>query len=107
VSDPVPPRGCSSQAVVSAVISEVGRHTAIIIAEDVNSGEVLRCDVIVDSIASLSIVTTTREIFIEEAPEVFEVRAYDDLGKTIIRIFMSLYFMNKLNFINTFYASVF
>ncbi|CAB3380542.1 Hypothetical predicted protein [Cloeon dipterum] len=80
VTDPVPPRGCSSQAVVSAVTSEVGRHTAIIIAEDINSGEVLRCDVIVDSIASLNIVTTTREIFIEEAPEVFEVQAYDDLG---------------------------
>ncbi|XP_059477687.1 nuclear pore membrane glycoprotein 210 [Neocloeon triangulifer] len=73
-------KGCSSEAVVSAVISEVGRHTAIIIAEDAASGEVLRCDVIVDSIASLSIVTTTREIFIEEAPEVFEVQAYDDLG---------------------------
>jgi nuclear pore complex protein Nup210 len=70
--------------VVSAVISEVGRHTAIIIAEDVSSGEVLRCDVIVDSIASLSIVTTTREIFIEEAPEVFEVRAYDDLGMLLL-----------------------
>jgi nuclear pore complex protein Nup210 len=82
--DPVQPRGCSAQAVVSAVISEVGRHTAIIIAEDVSSGEVLRCDVIVDSIASLSIVTTTREIFIEEAPEVFEVRAYDDLGKILL-----------------------
>ncbi|KAF4532009.1 hypothetical protein B566_EDAN006554, partial [Ephemera danica] len=75
-----PQRGCSSTAVVSAVTNEDARHTAIIFAEDVNSEEILRCDVIIDSIASLSIVTRTREIFIEEAPEVFEVRAFDSFG---------------------------
>jgi hypothetical protein len=48
--------------------------------------QILRCDVIVDSIASLSIVTRTREIFIEEAPEVFEVRAFDSFGKDYIHV---------------------
>lgn len=40
----------------------------------------LRCDVIIDSITRLEIVTTTRELYVEEAPEEFEVRAYDDIG---------------------------
>ncbi len=39
-----------------------------------------RCDVIVDSIHSLQIVTRTHELFLEEAPEEFYVRAYDDQG---------------------------
>lgn len=50
------------------------------IAEDVTSGQNLRCDVIVDMIDSLHIVTKTRELYMEEAPEVFEVRAYDNQG---------------------------
>lgn len=49
------------------------------------------CNVIVDSIATLNIVTTTRELYIEEAPEAFEVRAYDDQGS---------YFNNTLQLIN-------
>lgn len=44
------------------------------------SAGVLRCDVLVDSIHRLEIVTTTRELYVEEAPEEFEVRAYDDQG---------------------------
>lgn len=49
-------------------------------AEDINTGQFLRCVVIVDAIFSLDLVTTTRELFIEEAPEAFEVRAYDEQG---------------------------
>lgn len=49
-------------------------------AEDKRSGLILRCDVIVDVISSLNLVTTTRELYMEEAPEAFEVRAYDDQG---------------------------
>nr|CAD7593943.1 unnamed protein product [Timema genevievae] len=70
--------GCSAQAIVSAISKEIARNTAIIFAEEVHSGQMLRCDVIVDEIASLDIVTTTRELYMEEAPEIFEVRAYDD-----------------------------
>nr|CAD7454783.1 unnamed protein product [Timema tahoe] len=72
--------GCSAQAIVSAISKEIARNTAIIFAEEVHSGQMLRCDVIVDEIASLDIVTTTRELYMEEAPEIFEVRAYDDQG---------------------------
>lgn len=44
------------------------------------TGVTLRCDVIIDSISRLEILTTTRELYVEEAPEEFVVRAYDDLG---------------------------
>lgn len=44
------------------------------------SGGLLRCDVLVDAIHHLVIVTTTRELYVEEAPEEFVVRAYDDQG---------------------------
>jgi hypothetical protein len=36
--------------------------------------------VIADSIRSLQIVTKTHELYLEEAPEEFTVRAYDDQG---------------------------
>ncbi|KAJ4448520.1 hypothetical protein ANN_10538, partial [Periplaneta americana] len=71
---------CSSSVVVSAISKERMRNTAIVFAEEKNSGLILRCDVIVDVISSLNLVTTTRELFMEEAPEAFEVRAYDDQG---------------------------
>jgi nuclear pore complex protein Nup210 len=71
---------CSSTVIVSAISKERTRNTAIVFAEDKHSGLILRCDVIVDVISSLNLVTTTRELYMEEAPEAFEVRAYDDQG---------------------------
>ncbi|XP_011500196.1 PREDICTED: nuclear pore membrane glycoprotein 210 [Ceratosolen solmsi marchali] len=71
---------CSIEVVVQTVTRDPTRKTAIVLAEDVVTGNFLRCDVIVDAIFSLNIVTTTRELFIEEAPEAFEVRAYDEQG---------------------------
>lgn len=37
----------------------------------------------VDTIQELRITTTTRELFMEEAPEDFQVNAYDDQGKIL------------------------
>jgi nuclear pore complex protein Nup210 len=71
---------CSSSIIVSAISKERTRNTAIVFAENRDSGLILRCDVIVDVISSLHLVTTTRELYMEEAPEAFEVRAYDDQG---------------------------
>lgn len=71
---------CSTSVIVSAISKERTRNTAIVFAEDKRSGLILRCDVIVDVISSLNLVTTTRELYMEEAPEAFEVRAYDDQG---------------------------
>ncbi|XP_076658304.1 nucleoporin 210 [Halictus rubicundus] len=73
-------RTCSSAILIQTITRESSRNTAIVLAEDVNTGQFLRCDVIVDAIYSLNLVTTTRELYIEEAPEAFEVRAYDEQG---------------------------
>ncbi|VVC36046.1 Invasin/intimin cell-adhesion fragments,Bacterial Ig-like, group 2 [Cinara cedri] len=71
---------CSSKASVSSLSNEKVRQIAIIFAEDAITGETIRCDVIVDTIASLQIVTKTRELFVGDAPELFEVSAFDDQG---------------------------
>lgn len=75
-----PTLGCSSKASVSSLSNEKVRKVAIVFAEDANSGETIRCDIIVDTIASLQIVTKTRELFIGDPPELFEVSAFDDHG---------------------------
>ncbi|XP_018577251.1 nuclear pore membrane glycoprotein 210 [Anoplophora glabripennis] len=71
---------CSSKVVITAITKEAARNIAVVLAEDVHTKQTLRCDVIVDVINSLLISTTTRELFMEEAPENFEVQAYDDQG---------------------------
>lgn len=65
---------------MSSITKEFARNIAVVLAEDVHTQRILRCDVIVDVIDNLEIVATTRELFMEEAPEIFEVRAYDDQG---------------------------
>ena len=56
----------------------------IVLVEEVSTKETFRFDVIVDVISSLNIVTHTRQLFVEESPEIFEVRAYDDQGRSFI-----------------------
>lgn len=73
-------RTCSSALLIQTITRELTRNTAIVLAEDVNTGHFLRCDVIVDAIFSLNLTTTTRELYIEDIPEAFEVRAYDEQG---------------------------
>lgn len=71
---------CTNKAIVTAFTKEKRRNTAIILAEDLLTGEVLRCDVILDMIHKLSVLTTTRELYLEEAPETFELWAQDSQG---------------------------
>lgn len=59
---------CSTKALVSALWSGPSRATSIVWADD--SVVRLRCDVIVDRIHAVEIITTTRELFLEDAPEV-------------------------------------
>ncbi|EFN86735.1 Nuclear pore membrane glycoprotein 210 [Harpegnathos saltator] len=73
-------RTCSSAVLIQTITREPTRNTAIVLAEDINTGYFLRCDVIVDAIFSLNLTTTTRELYIEDIPEAFEVRAYDEQG---------------------------
>lgn len=50
-------------------------------AKDLVTAEILRCDVILDVIDQLGVLTTTRELYLEEAPETFELWAQDPQGK--------------------------
>lgn len=78
--------GCTSAAIVTLAprwggTATLAKTQAIVTAEDAQSaGHILRCDINVDRIHSLQIVTKTHELFLEEAPEEFSVRAYDDQG---------------------------
>nr|XP_032519156.1 uncharacterized protein LOC116771416 [Danaus plexippus plexippus] len=71
---------CSRAARVSVSKTCIPPGSVIILAEEVNTGEILRGDVDVDIIRSLKIMSTTRNLYLEEAPEAFEVVAYDDKG---------------------------
>lgn len=73
---------CSSAAVVSAVSRSPNRLTSIVWAQSPGQAERFRCDVVVDSITSIEIVTTTQELFLEDAPEAFEIRGKDAKGDT-------------------------
>ena len=52
----------------------------IIIFSLIDTGELFRCDVIVNHIHKIQIAMKTRELFIEDAPEEFYARALDDQG---------------------------
>lgn len=84
---------CASKAVLTTVFREKRRSTAFVLAKDLSSAEVLRCDVILDVIDKLDVLTTTRELYLEEAPETFELWAQDSQGK-FTNIFKKLYLTN-------------
>ncbi|XP_054736969.1 nuclear pore membrane glycoprotein 210 [Anastrepha obliqua] len=71
---------CSYRAMVTVLTHEPRHNAAIVLAEDVSTGENLRCDVILDVIDKLAVRTTSRQLFLEEAPETFELRAEDSQG---------------------------
>lgn len=53
---------------------------------------VLKCDVTIDRIKRIEMITRTREIYAFDAPEMLEVRALDDFGNLasfhILRLLM-------------------
>ncbi|BES87629.1 Nuclear pore membrane glycoprotein [Nesidiocoris tenuis] len=70
--------GCSTKAKISVVTHERIRSSTIVIAKGRGRNTSLRADVHVAPIHSLGIFTTSRLLYMEENPEIFEVRAYDD-----------------------------
>jgi len=71
---------CSHKVMITAISREKQKKTAILLAESKETGEVLRCDVILDLIHTFGVHTTTRELYLEEAPEAFELMAQDSQG---------------------------
>ncbi|CAO2605905.1 Nuclear pore membrane glycoprotein 210 [Lemmus lemmus] len=73
---------CSQKAVVQARLTQPARLTSIIFAEDITTGQVLRCDAIVDLIHGIQIVSTTRELYLEDSPLELKIQALDSEGNT-------------------------
>ncbi|XP_072944602.1 nuclear pore membrane glycoprotein 210 [Epargyreus clarus] len=71
---------CSRAARVSVSKRCAPPGSVMILAEEVNTGEILRGDVDIGTISSLKVLSTTWKLFLEEAPEAFEVIAYDGQG---------------------------
>ncbi|XP_056100665.1 nuclear pore membrane glycoprotein 210 [Rhinichthys klamathensis goyatoka] len=75
-------RQCSQRAVLQARSTQPSRLTSIILAEDVLTGQVLRCDAIVDVISEIQIESTTRELHLEDSPLELKIHALDSEGNT-------------------------
>ncbi|XP_026532928.1 nuclear pore membrane glycoprotein 210 [Notechis scutatus] len=73
---------CSQKAIIQARSSQITRLTSIILAEDVLTGQVLRCDAIVDVIHTINIVSTTKELYLEDSPLQLKIQARDSEGNT-------------------------
>lgn len=71
---------CSRAARVSVSKTCAPPGSVIILAEEASTGEILRGDVDIDKISTLKVMSTTWKLYLEEAPEAFEVVAYDDQG---------------------------
>ncbi|XP_065301322.1 nuclear pore membrane glycoprotein 210-like [Dermacentor albipictus] len=77
---------CSQHATVSAVWGQPRRQTATVLAREMSTGETLRCDVIIDQVASLKMLTTTRVLLLEDSPELLEVQGLTHQGDTFSSI---------------------
>ncbi|NXA43132.1 P210L protein, partial [Eudromia elegans] len=73
---------CSQKALLSAQSSQATKLSSVVVAEERVTGHLLRCDVIVDVIDSIEIVSRTREIYVEDSPLELTVRALDVEGNT-------------------------
>ncbi|CAB3410581.1 unnamed protein product [Caenorhabditis bovis] len=76
--------GCSDKAEIRSVAKPGGIGTselsAVIFAEDQGSGSTLSCGVTVDEIATISIETTTKVLFVDAAPARMTVDAFNKDG---------------------------
>ncbi len=48
--------------------------------EKSDSGHEIRCDVFIDRIRTVSIMTRTKTVYVDDAPEILEVSAFDNEG---------------------------
>eukprot|EP00911_Craspedida_sp_UC1_P000768 UC1_evm1s587 len=85
-TDSVCPRGTSTRASVTvqrpggAVVSPRERAAAVVVARHAVTQAELRCDVFVSEVARAEVVTTSRTVFLDDAPQVIRVAAFDEEG---------------------------
>ncbi|XP_063002325.1 nuclear pore membrane glycoprotein 210-like [Elgaria multicarinata webbii] len=73
---------CSQKALLTTRSSQATKLASVVIAEEIVTGHVLRCDIIVDLIDRVEIISRTREIYVEDSPLELSVRALDAEGNT-------------------------
>uniref|UniRef100_K7GF03 Nucleoporin 210 like n=1 Tax=Pelodiscus sinensis TaxID=13735 RepID=K7GF03_PELSI len=73
---------CSQKALLSTQSTQATKLSSVVIAEELVTGHLLRCDIIVDMINSIEIISRTREIYVEDSPLELTVRALDIEGNT-------------------------
>ncbi|XP_072588462.1 nuclear pore membrane glycoprotein 210-like isoform X2 [Vulpes vulpes] len=73
---------CSQKAVLIAESTQPIRLSSIILAREIVTDHELRCDVKVDVINSIEIVSRTRELYVDDSPLELMVRALDAAGNT-------------------------
>uniref|UniRef100_A0A8C8RH39 Nuclear pore membrane glycoprotein 210-like n=1 Tax=Pelusios castaneus TaxID=367368 RepID=A0A8C8RH39_9SAUR len=73
---------CSQKALLSTQSTQATKLSSVVIAEELVTGHLLRCDIIVDTINSIEIISRTREIYVEDSPLELTVRALDIEGNT-------------------------
>nr|XP_056709486.1 nuclear pore membrane glycoprotein 210-like [Euleptes europaea] len=74
--------GCSRRALLTTYSTQATKLASVVIAEEIVTGHLLRCDVIVDLIDHVEIISRTREIYVEDSPLELSVRALDAEGNT-------------------------
>ncbi|XP_053133424.1 nuclear pore membrane glycoprotein 210-like [Hemicordylus capensis] len=73
---------CSRKALLTTCSTQATKLASVVIAEEIVTGHLLRCDVIVDLIDRVEIISRTREIYVEDSPLELTVRALDAEGNT-------------------------
>ncbi|XP_066218487.1 nuclear pore membrane glycoprotein 210-like isoform X1 [Saccopteryx leptura] len=73
---------CSRKAVLIAKSTQPIRLSSIILAREIVTDHELRCDVKVDVIDSIEIISRTREVYVDDSPLELMVRALDAKGNT-------------------------
>ncbi|KAF6076183.1 tropomyosin 3 [Phyllostomus discolor] len=73
---------CSQKAVLTAESAQPIRLSSIILAREIVTDHELRCDVKVDVINSIEIISRTRELYVDDSPLELMVRALDAEGNT-------------------------
>ncbi|CAF1271890.1 unnamed protein product [Rotaria sp. Silwood1] len=90
--DPIGPysikngENCSLYANIIAHTKQSLRSSATVYARDILTGQSVRCDVIIDKIQTIEIIYTTTRLYLEDAPELFKLRAHDQHGSTFSSI---------------------
>ncbi|KAL8184556.1 UNVERIFIED_CONTAM: hypothetical protein K2H54_020351, partial [Gekko kuhli] len=73
---------CSRRALLTTCSTQATKLASVVMAEEIVTGHLLRCDVIVDLIDHVEIISRTREIYVEDSPLELSVRALDAEGNT-------------------------